>query len=76
MAETSGLDERYYTYAKTGVEDILKEFNTSTDGLSDIEAKERVKKYGYNDPVKHNKSSAIVQFLLKITLPGMRNLIQ
>lgn len=65
----SGLDEKYYAYAKTDVNDILKEFNTSMNGLSDSEAKERIKKYGYNDPVKHDKRPAIIQFLLKFTNP-------
>jgi len=64
-----GLDAKYYTYAKSDVNYVLKEFSSSIDGLTDNEAKERIKKYGYNDPIKHNKRPAIIQFLLKFTNP-------
>jgi len=65
----SGLDEKYYTYAKTDVNDVLKGLNTNVNGLTDAEAKERIKKYGYNDPIKRDKRPAIIQFLLKFTNP-------
>ena len=69
MGVTSGLDAKYYTYAKTDVDAILREFNTTPDGLTDAEAKNRIKQYGYNDPIKRDKRPAIIQFLLKFTNP-------
>ncbi len=69
MVVESGLDPKYYSYAKSDVDSILKELNGSTNGLTNDEAKERIKKYGYNDPIKHNKRPAIIQFLLKFINP-------
>jgi Mg2+-importing ATPase len=69
LSITTGLDEKYYTYAKTDVNDVLKGLNTNVNGLTDTEAKERIKKYGYNDPIKRDKKPAIIQFLLKFTNP-------
>ena len=69
MNITSGINDKYYTYAKTDVEDVLREFNTTIDGLSDDEVKRRIITYGYNTPIKQNKRSAIVEFLLKFTNP-------
>jgi len=63
------LDSKYYEYAKSDVNTILKEFNSSASGLNNEEVKERTKKYGYNDPVKRHKQPAIIQFLLKFTNP-------
>ncbi|MGV8141892.1 MAG: magnesium-translocating P-type ATPase [Candidatus Woesearchaeota archaeon] len=69
MAIDAGLDPKYYTYAKTDVEQILREFNTSKDGLCEADVRERIKKYGYNDPVKRDKKPVILEFLLKFTNP-------
>jgi Mg2+-importing ATPase len=64
-----GLDPKYYTYAKTDAAEILKEFNTTVDGLSEAEVKIRTKKYGYNEPIKRDKRPAILEFLLKFINP-------
>lgn len=69
MTVESGLDPRYYTYAKSDIKDILKEFNSNTNGLTDDEVKKRIKQFGYNNPIKHDKRPAIIQFLLKFTNP-------
>ena len=65
----SGIDPKYYSYAKADVDSLLKEFNTRHEGISESQAKDRIKKYGYNDPVKKDKQPAIVHFLLKFTNP-------
>ncbi len=64
-----GLDSKYYEYAKTDADTVLKNFNSSTNGLSDSEVAKRIKQYGYNDPIKRDKKSLILQFLLKFTNP-------
>ena len=64
-----GLDPRYYDYSKTEAKQVLNVFNSSSDGLKDNEAAERIKRYGYNTPVKVHTDSALVQFLLKFTNP-------
>jgi P-type Mg2+ transporter len=65
----TGLDSKYYTYAKTEVNGVLKEFNSSINGLSADEVKDRIDKYGYNDPVKNNRKNILLQFLSKFTNP-------
>ncbi|MGV8086328.1 MAG: magnesium-translocating P-type ATPase [Candidatus Woesearchaeota archaeon] len=69
MTVTEGFNDKYYTYAKTDTDAILKEFNTTIDGLNDDEVKKRIKIYGYNTPIKRNKKSPIIEFLLKFTNP-------
>jgi Mg2+-importing ATPase len=69
VAVDTGLNPKYYAYAKTDVEEILKEFDTTTEGLSTAEVKARIEKYGYNDPIKRDKRPAILEFLLKFTNP-------
>jgi Mg2+-importing ATPase len=64
-----GINDKYYTYAKTDVEDVLLEFKTTADGLNTDEVKERIKNYGYNTPIKHHKKSVILEFLIKFTNP-------
>ncbi len=68
-SDTSSLNDKYFTYAKTDVHSVLKEFNTSIDGLSTEEVKKRTKIYGPNTPIKQNKKPVIVEFLLKFTNP-------
>ena len=69
MTVNSGIDLKYYSYAQDSADDVLKELNSSHDGLSSPEVSERLKKYGYNDPVKRDKHHPITQFLLKFTNP-------
>lgn len=40
--------EKFYKFAQLDTETILKELNTSTDGLSEIEAKKRIEEFGLN----------------------------
>ena len=69
MTVSSGIDTRYYSYAKSDVDSLLKEFSTGGNGITESQAKERIRKYGYNDPVKRDKRPAIITFLLKFTNP-------
>ena len=41
----------------------------NTTGLTEVEARRRLKQYGYNDPVKVQKTSRIIQFLLLFAEP-------
>lgn len=50
------------TYQKTE-EDIYKELTTSEKGLTNIEAKSRIKQYGYNELVDKNKRTKLQIFL-------------
>ncbi|MGV8171375.1 MAG: magnesium-translocating P-type ATPase [Candidatus Woesearchaeota archaeon] len=65
----SDIDAKYYEYAKTDVNLVLKKFGSRINGLTDAEVRERFKKYGYNDPIKIKKQPVIIQFLLKFTNP-------
>lgn len=56
------------TFENKSVEETLMELNTSLEGLSEKEAEERIKKYGYNE-VKEKKESPIVKFLKKFWSP-------
>jgi P-type Mg2+ transporter len=69
LSTASGLDTKYYEYAKADIDAVLKTLKSSINGLTDSEVKERIKQYGYNDPVKRDKKPAIIQFLLKFTNP-------
>jgi len=69
LTVSSGIDTRYYSYAKSDVDSLLKEFSTGGNGITESQAKERIRKYGYNDPVKRDKRPAIITFLLKFTNP-------
>jgi Ca2+-transporting ATPase len=69
LSITSGLDTKYYEYAKNDVNSVLKELKSSHNGLTDAEVKLCTKQYGYNDPVKRDRKPAIIQFLLKFTNP-------
>lgn len=46
------------------IDEILKELNTTEDGLSDKEAEERLKKYGYNE-LNNKKRKTILELIWK-----------
>ena len=48
-------------------EDLFKEFNTSTKGLTSSEAKSRIQKYGYNEIKEVKKTSLVAKFLSNFT---------
>lgn len=56
-------------YTSCATENIFKEFNTSLNGLTDAEAKKRLRKYGPNVPSRKKKIPAIIQFLSKFLNP-------
>ncbi len=56
-------------YSTFSIEDILKEFNTSLEGLSEKEASLRLQKYGPNVPSQKKKIPAIIQLLSKFINP-------
>lgn len=69
MTNTNPNPSPTQNYSTYSTEDILKEFNTSLNGLTDAEAKIRLKKYGPNAPSAGKKLPAIIQFLSKFLNP-------
>ncbi|MQL55909.1 plasma-membrane proton-efflux P-type ATPase [Acidianus ambivalens] len=55
-------------FEKMSIEETLTQLNTSLKGLTEKEAEERIKKYGYNE-VKEKKESPIIKFLKKFWAP-------
>ena len=53
----SNNNENKVFYHSLGVEDMLKSLNTTTEGLSDKEALDRLNKYGANELKKAPKKS-------------------
>ena len=50
-------------YYNIEFEDVLKEFNSSSNGITNEEAHKRIEKYGYNKLVETKKTPMIVKFL-------------
>ncbi len=48
---------------------VLQAFGTSEKGLPDAEVRERLKRYGYNEPAKKKKRTILRQLLLKFLNP-------
>ncbi|EWG07877.1 MAG: cation transport ATPase [Candidatus Aramenus sulfurataquae] len=55
-------------YEKESIEEVLRELDTSPEGLSEEEAKKRLEKYGFNE-VKEKKVNPVVKFLKKFWAP-------
>lgn len=55
-------------FEKYSIEETLAELNTSLNGLSETEAQERLKKYGYNE-VREKKENPLLKFLKKFWAP-------
>lgn len=51
-------------YASMGVEEVLKQLETTKEGLSDKEAEKRLEKYGYNE-LRNKKTKTILELLWK-----------
>ncbi len=51
------------------LEALFEKFNSSLDGLTDSEAEDRLKKYGYNEPARKKKRTALWQFFSKFLNP-------
>ncbi|MDP7976763.1 MAG: cation-transporting P-type ATPase, partial [TACK group archaeon] len=49
---------------KESVEDLMKELNTSLNGLTSDEVAKRLKQYGYNE-IEEKKESPVIRFLKK-----------
>ncbi|MCX6764466.1 MAG: magnesium-translocating P-type ATPase [Candidatus Nealsonbacteria bacterium] len=56
-------------YTTKKIEEIFQELKTSENGLSEKEARKRLKKYGFNEPAKRKKKNVFIQILLKFTSP-------
>lgn len=59
----------YSRYASSQVEELLKELDTSSEGLSEKEAEARLKQYGYNEPARKKTESVFRQIILKFFNP-------
>ncbi|BDC18054.1 plasma-membrane proton-efflux P-type ATPase [Acidianus sp. HS-5] len=55
-------------FEKMSIEETLTQLNTSLKGLTEKEAEERIKKYGYNE-VKEKKENPVIKFLKKFWAP-------
>lgn len=56
-------------YWNQSVEDIMRSFGVSVDGLSVSESEERLKQYGANTLKKSSKTSDVLLFLLQFKSP-------
>jgi P-type Mg2+ transporter len=59
----------YKKYASSKAEELFKQFNTSSKGLSEEEAQERLKEYGFNEPARKEKRSIFKSILSKLLNP-------
>ena len=59
----------YIDLACGSIENLCKIFSCSEKGLTTAEAEERIEKYGYNEPAKRKKRTALVQFFSKFLNP-------
>jgi len=62
-------------YWSKSVEDVLKSLNSSMHGLSNEEAKRRLKKYGLNDVPKRKEKSSISIFISQFKSPLILTLL-
>lgn len=58
-----------FDYVACPIDHLFEMLGTSFRGLSDAEAKNRLKEYGHNEPARPKKNALLVQFLLKFTNP-------
>ena len=58
-----------FDYIGCPQEDLFGKLNTSSKGLSEEEAKNRLERYGYNEPAKKKKRTIILQILSKFINP-------
>lgn len=56
-------------YVASPIEVLFEKFHTSQNGLSHEEAQKRLEEYGFNEPAKKKKRTALVQLLSKFTNP-------
>jgi len=57
-------DNKSKDYYSIGIDDILKELNTTREGLSDKEAEKRLKEHGYNQ-LRNKKPKTILELVWK-----------
>ena len=57
-------DNKGKDYYSIGIDEILKEFNTTREGLSDKEAEKRLKENGYNE-LRNKKPKTILELVWK-----------
>ena len=62
----SGINQEYIT---SPIETLFEKFHTSQNGLTHEEVNKRLEEYGYNEPAKKKRRTAIVQLLSKFTNP-------
>ncbi|MBI5418112.1 magnesium-translocating P-type ATPase [Candidatus Poribacteria bacterium] len=58
-----------FGYVSCPIEVLYENLKTSDKGLTDEEAKERREEYGYNEPAKKKKRTALIQILSKFINP-------
>jgi magnesium-transporting ATPase (P-type) len=56
-------------YVASPIDVLFEKFHTSQNGLSHEEAQKRLEEYGFNEPAKKKKRTALVQLLSKFTNP-------
>ncbi len=60
--EQQGLPRKDSDYKEKTIEETLKQLEVSEEGLSESEAQNRIKKYGYNE-VSEKKVNPLLSFL-------------
>jgi Mg2+-importing ATPase len=58
-----------FDYVSSTIDVLFERFKTSINGLSEEEAQERIKEYGYNEPAKKKKRNIVFQILSKFVNP-------
>lgn len=66
---TKQIDFEKNEYWTINEEDVLKTFDTSIMGLSQTDAKDRLRKYGLNEVTKKKKRALIIDFILRFKSP-------
>ena len=54
-------------YHSKNTEEVLRQFNTTKEGLTDKEAKERLKQYGYNELTQKKQKPILIMLKEQLT---------
>jgi P-type Mg2+ transporter len=63
------IQQQNIEIAGSAIELLFDRYNTSTGGLTQEEAEQRIEQYGYNEPAKRKKRTVLIQFLSNFLNP-------
>ncbi len=69
IAGNQGIQIMDLGYVSSSIDVLFEKLKTSISGLSEEEAQERLKEYGYNEPAKKKKRNKVFQILSKFANP-------